>query len=313
MNISVIIPLYNKAPYIRRAIDSVLRQNTLPAEILVIDDGSTDTSAQVVKDISDSRLRLIQQPNAGECAARNRGIIEARYELVAFLDADDEWKPDFLTHIQRLIVDFPGCGIFATAFDVLQPSGELYSPKLTGIPPEPWSGILLRYFKITQSVMPFFPSSVAASRQFCLEVGGFPEGVKRGGDILMWVRMGIRYSIAYSTSRQAIYHTDAINRACDVFIVNEESACAREISSMLDGDKVPVNLVEDLREYRDLLNIRKAKEILFSGNSVGARELLNKAHTTRLHRWERFWWLFWSWELPSLILPFVRRAYAGFR
>ena len=118
MKISVIIPLYNKEKYIQRTITSALNQETLADEILVIDDGSTDQSAHKVREIQDPRVRLIQQPNAGECAARNRGLEEARNKLVALLDADDEWKPGFLTHIQRLYRNFPDCGIYATAFNI---------------------------------------------------------------------------------------------------------------------------------------------------------------------------------------------------
>ncbi len=93
--ISVVIPLYNKEPYIKRAIDSILAQKIQDYEIIVIDDGSTDKSAEVVKSFPDPRIRLIQQENAGVSAARNRGIEEAKAELIAFLDADDEWTPIF--------------------------------------------------------------------------------------------------------------------------------------------------------------------------------------------------------------------------
>jgi hypothetical protein len=96
MNTSVIIPLYNKAPYVQRALDSVLAQSLRDFELIVVDDGSTDAGDEIVARCRDPRVRLIRQTNAGPGAARNRGLREAKGELVAFLDADDEWLPEYL-------------------------------------------------------------------------------------------------------------------------------------------------------------------------------------------------------------------------
>src|SRR5262249_7159571 len=88
LRVSIITPLYNKAPYIRRTLDSVAAQTFRDFELIVVDDGSTDGGERLVADYVDERVRLIRQPNAGPGAARNRGIAEARGELLAFLDAD---------------------------------------------------------------------------------------------------------------------------------------------------------------------------------------------------------------------------------
>lgn len=94
--VSVIIPLYNKGPYVRRALDSVFAQTFQDYEVIVVDDGSTDDGPEQVETYKNSRLRLIRQANAGPGAARNRGVAEAKGKYIAFLDADDEWLSSFL-------------------------------------------------------------------------------------------------------------------------------------------------------------------------------------------------------------------------
>lgn len=94
--VSVVIPLYNKEKYIERALSSVLSQTYPPSEIIVVDDGSTDEGPERVLKFNDSRITLIRQENKGPGAARNAGLALARGKYIAFLDADDEWLPNFL-------------------------------------------------------------------------------------------------------------------------------------------------------------------------------------------------------------------------
>src|SRR5262249_16203983 len=94
--VSVVIPLFNKAPYIQRCLDSVPRPPLHDFEVIVGDDGSTDGGDATVAKYADGRFRVVRQPNAGPGAARNRGIAAAGSEYIAFLDADDAWVPTFL-------------------------------------------------------------------------------------------------------------------------------------------------------------------------------------------------------------------------
>ncbi len=107
--ISVIIPLFNKEKYINRAIDSVFTQTYQDFEILVVDDGSTDGGPKLVRNYQDPRLRLICQQNEGPGSARNRGIKESTGPYLAFLDADDEWLPDFLRRYVKALKTHPDC------------------------------------------------------------------------------------------------------------------------------------------------------------------------------------------------------------
>lgn len=122
--ISVIIPLYNKEREIGDTLRSVLAQTLQPAEIVVVDDGSTDRSAEIVRGIRSPLVKLVTQPNAGECAARNRAIAESTGDYIALLDADDTWEPGFLEEIAAMIAEFPGCGVYSTAFNIVSHDGR---------------------------------------------------------------------------------------------------------------------------------------------------------------------------------------------
>jgi len=112
---SIVIPLYNKQNSIRRAIASVLAQKYPHFELIIVDDGSTDDSFEMASAIQDPRICIVRQENRGGSAARNRGVAEAKYDWVAFLDGDDEWLPDFLMQMYKLCNDFPGYGIYGSA------------------------------------------------------------------------------------------------------------------------------------------------------------------------------------------------------
>ena len=123
--ISVIIPLYNKEREIGDTLRSVLAQTLQPTEIVVVDDGSTDGSADAVRAIASPLVKLVTQANAGVCAARNRAIAESAGDLIALLDADDTWEPGFLEEIASMAAEFPVCGIYSTAFNIVSHDGRL--------------------------------------------------------------------------------------------------------------------------------------------------------------------------------------------
>ena len=113
--VSVIIPLYNKAAHVRRSLDSVAAQTFRDFEVIVVDDGSTDGGERAAAEYADARFRLVSQKNAGPGAARNRGIREASGGLLAFLDADDEWLPEYLARGVRLL-DETGAAAVASCY-----------------------------------------------------------------------------------------------------------------------------------------------------------------------------------------------------
>ncbi len=205
--ISVIIPLYNKEREIAGTLRSVLAQTRQPDEIVIVDDGSTDRSAEIVRSIASPLVRLVPQPNAGECAARNRAIAEARGEYIALLDADDEWEPGFLAEIESMIGEFPGCGLYCTGFSVVSHDGVFPAPGLDR------RGVVGNFFRDSAHRYIAIPSACCIPRSVFDEVGGFPEGMKMAGDLYMWIKIARRYRVCYSPERLARYSKVASNRS----------------------------------------------------------------------------------------------------
>ena len=182
--VSVIIPLYNKGPFIEATLRSVLSSPTSPAEILVIDDGSTDDGPEKIGLFMDSRVRLLRQENAGVSAARNRGLAEARGELVAFLDADDIWHPEYLASIVAQARMFPECGIVSTHNYRFTETEEVVLPVY---PRGAFDGpkVIDNFFDFwSRNVEPFYIASCAFRRTWVREAGlRFPEGESLGEDL----------------------------------------------------------------------------------------------------------------------------------
>lgn len=205
--LSVVIPLYNKAATVERAIRSVLNQTVQDFELIVVNNGSTDGSEDVVKSIVDSRIILISQDNQGVSMARNRGVEAANSDWVAFLDADDEWNPTFLETVLSLKEKYPDCSVFATAYQRCNAHGVFEDIKLLGVPLEE-NFRMDNYFEVAAvSDPPFCSISVMVKKEALLSIGGFQKGVHQGEDLLTWARLAANYKIAYCSVPQSIFYT----------------------------------------------------------------------------------------------------------
>lgn len=203
---SVVIPLYNKEKYINRAINSILEQSFQNFEIIIVDDGSTDSSMDEVKKFDDPRIHLIAQKNAGVSAARNKGIEEAKNEYIAFLDADDEWLPDYLKLQYEMIKKFSECDLFATSYFVNR-QGVTTEPKLSSMPFEK-EGIIDYFCIAYQSDPPVWTSAVIVRKDALQSIGGFSVGITSGEDLVTWAKLATKGKVAYLKQPQSIYYVD---------------------------------------------------------------------------------------------------------
>ena len=144
---SVIIPLYNKAPYVEKAIRSVLNQTFKEFELIVVDDGSTDDSLSVAKNclLQTINYKLIEQHNQGVSTARNNGVKQAKYPYICFLDADDWWSPTFLEEMKALIDEFPDAGIYGSSYYIVKNGRQRVAP--IGVDND-FSKGLIDYFRV---------------------------------------------------------------------------------------------------------------------------------------------------------------------
>ncbi|WP_214041353.1 glycosyltransferase family 2 protein [Methanoculleus sp.] len=303
--VSVVIPLYNKGPYITRALNSVLAQTFQDFEVTVVDDGSTDDGAAVVRGFDDPRIRLIQQENRGVSAARNQGIEAARAELVAFLDADDEWLPGFLETIMRLRKKFPEAGAYAASY-YIQYYSHIREVNIQYLPSRPWEGIIQRYFQVAAKSEPLTSSSICIPKTTFSKLGSFVVGKWWGEDTEMWGRIALHYYIAFSRESGAVYHYEVTNRANERVKVEIDHPFMKTGYDCIknNGKNMPPSDLNDLQEYIEILKLKVAGRALKSGKPDFAREVISECKTKHQRR-ERYVMYLISY-LPAFIYQIVR-------
>ena len=210
---SVIIPLYNKANFVRQTVDSVLNQTYTDFEIIIVNDGSTDNSLAVVNEINDSRIRIFSKENGGVSVARNFGIEKSQNEYIAFLDADDLWLPGFLETIKEMIKQSPQAGIFAMGCTVIDNSGrsEIVSRRLA----KGETLLIENYSKsLIKNEIPFtLTGTICIKKSLFDKTGVFREGIKRGEDLDMWLRLSLVSPIMWKNESKTIYNKVSENNA----------------------------------------------------------------------------------------------------
>ncbi len=211
---SVIIPLYNKAPYVAKAIESVLNQTFREFEVIVVNDGSQDNSLEEVRKFTDSRLSIINQENSGVSTARNNGVKQAKYPYVCFLDADDWWANTFLEEMEGLITEFPDFGIYGTSYYIVKNGKNRVAP--IGVPHGFERGVI-DYCKVYAETlcMPLTSISIAMPKTVFESENGFKPALKLGEDFDLWVRVALKHKVAFLNKPLAYYNQDVevANRA----------------------------------------------------------------------------------------------------
>jgi glycosyltransferase involved in cell wall biosynthesis len=194
VNISVIIPAYNAEKTLCRAIDSVLGQTTPVAEILLIDDGSTDGTAQVAQKYG-AAIRYFHHENAGLAVARNRGIDQAKCEWIALLDADDEWLPHKVEAQVRVIEEHPDIKWASCHHEFVNTvtGRRVVTPIPQSLQEEIRCKGTVSSFDAQLNGVFSTPSGVIIHRSVFRELGGFDPEMRTGQDGDMWCRIALKY------------------------------------------------------------------------------------------------------------------------
>lgn len=268
---SIVIPLYNKEKYVRRSLDSVITQTFDDFEIIVVDDGSTDSSAKLVNSYGDPRIRLIRQTNAGVSAARNRGISEAKGQWIAFLDADDEYRPNFLRQLEICSKRFTTAGAIytRTAYlrgntEVRMPSPRINAPKLLDD--------YLR-FVVFQNGPEIHTSSIAVKRSVFCDTGLFPIGIKVGEDSDMWLRVAYSTGIVYVPEILSVFHIDSGDSNWERHW-DQPAFWVNTYQSWLGMGRIPERFRRSAASYYQKYLLDKSLGHAIRGNPAQARKIL---------------------------------------
>ena len=256
MRYSVIIPLYNKAPYVAKAIDSVFAQTFTDFELIVVDDGSKDDSAQIAEQAIEghANCRLIRQKNAGVSMARNNGVAASQGDYLCFLDADDWWAPTFLEEMSQLIEAYPEAGIYGTSYTIVNETKHKTRVSPIGVEPDFEQGYI-NYCQVYAKTlaMPLWTGAVCIPRGIFDEMGGFPKGIKLGEDFLLWIRIALKYKVAFLNKPLAYYNQDVevANRGVGHLYKPEEHMLwnLTDLDSLEQSNADYKQLVDNLRTY----------------------------------------------------------------
>lgn len=218
---SVIIPNYNYGRYLRQAIDSVLAQSYVRTEILVVDDGSSDESATIVRGYGD-RVRWIQQHRAGVSAARNRGVQESHGDLVAFLDADDYWHPRKLERQLARWMNEPTVGFVHCGARILSEIGEVIEVQLDGQEGQIAEEMLL-FQRLTVVCT---GSSILVPRAIFGDVGGFDTRLSTSADWDLCYRIAVRHRVAFVPEELIVIRRHGTNMHANIRVMEHDMLLA---------------------------------------------------------------------------------------
>ena len=278
--VSIVMPAYNVAPYISETLDSVFSQTFTDYEVIVVNDGSPDTKEleQALESYL-NRIVYLKQENRGVGAARNAGLVAARGEFVAFLDADDLWLPDYLSEQIRFIRSGGYDLVYADA--LLFGNSPLAGRTFMQIAP---SNGEVTFQSLISGQCNVITSGVVARTRLILEVGMFDEGLRNSQDFELWVRLvrhGARANYQSKVLLRYRYHENSLSGDALNQIKRELRVLGKIESSY---DLTPAERDEVTKAIAAIeanLELETGKLHLAQGEFAEAREVFRKANATR--------------------------------
>jgi glycosyltransferase involved in cell wall biosynthesis len=291
--LSVIIPLYNKENDVKDTILSVLNQDYQKFEIVVIDDGSTDNSVAVVRKIKDERIRILRFENKGLSASRNRGVKNAYYDYIAFLDADDTWRENHLSTFNFLINKYSSSASwFGTSYDIVQKNGKVLNSVLYNYWEDDWHGLINNFFQINRRQWLVNMCTICVNKAHYEQIQGFDESLDCEEDIDFFIRMGLHSPIAYCNRVTMSYNTLGGNRISDASYRNKQTINLQKYST-IEQERQDVKQFLDFFRYTQYVKFMLSKDF---DKAYKARKGINRNNLTALQ--------FCIIHLPRFIIVF---------
>jgi len=275
---SVVISVYNKEKYISETIKGVLSQTFNDFEIVILNDGSTDKSEDVILTFTDPRIRYFSEKNQGAGAGRNYVINKAKGDYIALLDADDFWFPFYLEEQNRLINKYPNETVFATAQEIIRKNKSY--PRIYSIPLKNEEDGVLNYFKSSKLDSIIHSSAVIIKKPLFKIVGLFNPTIKSGQDTDLWIRIGIETPIVFSTKICSQY----------LFIPNSLFRSTSSLKQKIDLTPYEVfeNSNPDLKMFLDLNRYSLALQAKLWGDKESYSRLISKIDLKNLNKKQQF-------------------------
>lgn len=303
--VSVIVPLYNKGPYVERAVESVLAQEYGDFELVIVDDGSTDDGPDRVRRFTDPRVRLVSQPNGGPGSARNKGLSLSQSDLVVCLDADDEYLPGFLHTTTQFMEEHSECACVTTGF-YLHPgnrSSEAWCNEVglsDGVHVlEPHTDSMFASMLIAH----MNPWATLCRKEVLLQFGGFFDQYRClwGEDQFLFIKVAINNPVGMIMQPHLVHDSAASDteynltspREIEPFLTDPSplyDVCPPEKRKLLEG-VLEVRAVWSAHRYSQLLDppdYKKARLLLSRFPAMGA---VDRGTRRRVELWARAPWL----------------------
>lgn len=286
---TVIIPVYNKEHFIENTLNAVCNQTFQDFEIIVINDGSTDSSKDIITRFLSDKIKLVDQSNQGVSSARNLGIKLAQGEYIAFLDADDLWQVNFLESLHQTIIKYPNYKVFATAIEIETPYRLISANyNLQNLISE--NIYIENYFKASTHFSILWTSASVFNKSIFDEVGCFDVSLITSEDTDLWIRIGLKYPIVFINKILARY-------VLDMASLSRNKSYKNMIRLKYDVYKKDEKLNQDLKHFLDLNRYSEAIANKIATNFSNYRLLKNGIDIKKLPLKKRI-----ILHMPRLIL-----------
>lgn len=271
---SVIIPVYNKANFIAHTLQSVISQEFKDFEIILINDGSTDNSLDVIQKFEDKRIKIFNQENQGASSARNLGVEKANSKWIALLDADDHWYSNHLLELYKCILKFSDADVVSNAYEIKL--SEDYTKSINISREIPNEVVLIKdYFSYSFKDALFWTSTIAFKKECFQEIGGFDINLKTGQDLDLIIRFALNFRLYYNpeVTLKYIRFTEN-NLSIDVNL--------EEKKKYIDKSKIYESDNSSLKKYLDINRYSLALQAKMNRNETLFKQAFSEIDKTNL-------------------------------